>query len=269
MPLPKPGKSEKKEVFLNRCMSNDRMKSEHKENNQRLAVCSALWKNKRGEDMTIERRYTPGDDAEIRVKKTDDGKKKLRGYFAKFGNLSRDLGGFKEVIEKGFFRDAIENSDTVDLFNHDANFILGRKSAGTLRIWEDDTGLAYECEPPDTQLIRDLVLTPIERGDIKGNSFGFRIKLGGDSWAHSDEDGLDIRTLKAGGCEMLIDGSQVVHPAYEGTDVALRSLKDWRDDEQRKTDEERKASMANHARKAQCQKRRRELELLELETEEV
>jgi HK97 family phage prohead protease len=176
--------------------------------------------------MEIERRFVKREDAEIRaIEDTDDeGRKKTKicGYFAKFNRYSELLGDFIEIIEPGFFREALKSSDPVDLFNHDPNYILGRASAGTLRIWEDNVGLAYECETPDTQTVRDLVLTPISRGDLKGNSFGFITRIDGDKWERR-EDGIWIRTLKADGCEELLDGSQVTFPAYPDTAIALRS----------------------------------------------
>lgn len=175
------------------------------------------------EQKTMERRFTPFGSAEIRLVKKEGEPTKIVGYFAKFNKLSDNLGGFREIIEPGFFKEALKDSDTVDLFNHDSNFILGRISAKTLRIKEDDVGLRYECIAPDTQLIKDLVISPIERGDIKGNSFGFSINGDGDSW-DEDKDGRIIRTLKAGGCRELFDGSQVTFPAYPDTDVALRSM---------------------------------------------
>lgn len=178
----------------------------------------------------IERRYFPLEDTEVRIAKEEGQPTKIVGYFAKFDKLSENLGGFREKIERGFFKDALETSDPVDLFNHDSNYVMGRKSAGTLKVWEDEVGLRYECTPPDTQLIRDLVLTPIERGDIKGCSFGFRIKGNGDMW-EEDSEGRVVRTLKKDGCKELLDGSQVVFPAYPDTDVALRSRDDWKKNE--------------------------------------
>ena len=239
MPIPKPKNGEKEEDFIDRCMGNKTMQQEYPDNDQRLAVCYSQWKNKEKKqrevsDMEIvkiekELRFIDPDIAEIRVKREEGQPVKIVGYIAKFNKLSENLGGFREKIEPGFFGDALTNSDVVDLFNHDPNYVLGRESAGTLAVKETKTGLRFECTPPDTQLIRDLVLTPIERGDIKGCSFGFRVKDGGDSW-DEDEEGRVVRTLKKNGCKELIDGSQVTFPAYPDTSVALRSFDEWRKD---------------------------------------
>jgi hypothetical protein len=39
MPLPKPRKNEDKDVFMKRCMSDDVMKKEFPDKDQRLAIC--------------------------------------------------------------------------------------------------------------------------------------------------------------------------------------------------------------------------------------
>jgi HK97 family phage prohead protease len=145
------------------------------------------------------------------------GTKKITGYAAVFNSLSEDLGGFREKINPGAFRSAIKKSDTVALFNHDSNIVLGRTSAGTLELKEDKTGLFMEIDPPDTQAARDLMVS-IERGDIKQQSFGFIVK--NDSW--ETVDGEEIRTI--GEVEELYDVSPVTYPAYPDTSVALRSL---------------------------------------------
>ena len=194
-----------------------------------------LLKKKSGPDT--EHRYLVIGDAEVRVVKEKNKPTKIVGYFAKFDKFSENLGGFREIIQPGFFRDALKTSDAVDLFNHDPNYILGRMSAKTLKVWEDKVGLAYECIAPDTDLIRDMVISPIERGDLKGNSFGFRVKGNGDSW-DEDSEGRIVRTLLTDGCAELLDGSQVTYPSYGDTDVALRSKDQWK--EKRATDAEQK-----------------------------
>ncbi len=246
MPMPKPHKDEMEKEYMDRCMSDKAMNDEFSDNKQRYAVCMTNWKNKgkkkekKSEDnVNIERRFISMDETELRVERKEGEPTKIVGYFAKFEKMSGNLGGFREKIEPGFFEEALkrEDCDCVDLFNHDPNYILGRQSAGTLKIWEDKVGLRYECTAPNTQLIKDLVLSPIERRDIKGCSFGFKVKGGGDTW-EENEDGMTVRTLKKGGCERLVDGSQVTFPAYPETDVALRSMTEWKD-EKKAAEEER------------------------------
>ncbi|MGV7223280.1 MAG: HK97 family phage prohead protease [Nitrospinales bacterium] len=148
---------------------------------------------------------------------------KITGYAAVFDKWSEDLGGFKERIQSGAFKKAIGKSDVRGLFNHDSNFVLGRQSNGTLTIKEDKNGLWMEIDPPDTQIIRDLVLAPIKRGDITQQSFGFIV--GDDKWDNLNGEKKDhpaTRTILE--VDELFDVSPVTFPAYPDTSVALRSM---------------------------------------------
>lgn len=109
------------------------------------------------------------------------------------------------------------------LVDHESGKVLGRSSAGTLRLEVDDVGLKYTVDLPDTQVARDLMVS-MERGDIKESSFGFTIAEGGDSWR--SEDGAEIRTITK--VERLYDVSPVAFPAYADTTVALRNLQEFR-----------------------------------------
>ena len=158
--------------------------------------------------------------SEFRVEQREDGKKLIRGHAAVF-NAETDLGWFRERIAPGAFSESIGKDDVRALFNHDENFILGRNKAGTLTMREDEQGLYVEIDPPDTQVARDLV-TSIERGDISQMSFGFQtIK---DSWETEENAAKDLRTLEK---VKLWDVSPVTFPAYQETDVAVRSHDCW------------------------------------------
>ena len=165
---------------------------------------------------------------ELRVIRSDGEPPKIVGYSAVFNKLSEPLGffgeTFQEKIAPGAFKNALKKSDTRALFNHDPNIILGRQSAGTLKLKEDEKGLFMEAVPPDTQYVRDVVLTPIERGDIKEQSFGFTVKT--DQWEENKEKKTVIRTLIE--IDTLFDVSPVTFPAYPDTSVALRSMEQWR-----------------------------------------
>ena len=164
----------------------------------------------------LERRFTHRQ-VELRLDNPDHPPK-IVGYGAVFDSRSEDLGGFDEVIERGAFDDVLDD-DVRALFNHDDNFILGRRASGTLKLSIDDFGLKYEIDPPDTQMIRDMVLEPMRRGDITQSSFGFFV--GEDDWSE-DRNGKVTRTIHK--IERLIDVSPVTFPAYPNTDVALRKL---------------------------------------------
>ena len=77
------------------------------------------------------------------------------GYASVFNRLSQNLGGFVERVAQGTFAKTIQEADVRALFNHDADQVLGRSKSGTLRMQEDEKGLRYEIDLPNTQLGRD------------------------------------------------------------------------------------------------------------------
>jgi hypothetical protein len=156
---------------------------------------------------------------ELRV----DGKKKSRrlvGYAAVFNKASADLGGFTEIVAPGAFtRTLASGADPLALVAHMPALVLGRRSAGTLALAQDQHGLIFDIKMPDTTAARDLVES-VGRGDIRGASFAFSTPAGGDKWAVGS-DGNVVRTLlDVDLAEITICGS----PAYADTSVALRSL---------------------------------------------
>lgn len=103
--------------------------------------------------------------------------------------------------------------DCVCLFNHNQDFVLGR-TPNTLKLRQDEQGLHYTCDLPDTTFAKDLK-TSIARGDIKGSSFAFVPQE--TRWV---KDGnLDVRQLVK---VKVYDVSPCTTPAYSGSQVKLR-----------------------------------------------
>jgi HK97 family phage prohead protease len=148
----------------------------------------------------------------------------IRGHAAIFNSLSEDLGGFREIIEPGFFRAALrKNPDVRLLFNHDENYVMGRTASGTLELREDNRGLhVFGTVDKTISWVSDLRKS-MQRGDIDQMSFAFTLTDEGDDWAVT-EDGVVIRTLRADGAKELFDTSVVTYPAYKATEVSMRSL---------------------------------------------
>lgn len=163
--------------------------------------------------MTMERRALL-EPIEIRAA-GEDGKRVVAGYGAVF-NVETDIGGmFREKIAPGAFAKAIAG-DVRSLFDHNSALILGRTKSGTLRLKEDERGLHYEVDLPDTQAGRDLRVS-MDRGDIDGSSFMFRVTR--QSW---DETGaLPLRTIQE---VELYEVGPVTFPQYPEAEVGLRSL---------------------------------------------
>lgn len=140
--------------------------------------------------------------------------RKLTGYIARFDTEAR-IGTFTETIKPGAFRASLASGrDVLALADHDEARVLGRTKSGTLELREDAEGLAFTLAMPDTQAGRDLVALA-ERGDLGGCSFGFTVPKDGDHW---NGDHRELRSVELH--EVSIVQS---HPAYAGTEVALRS----------------------------------------------
>jgi HK97 family phage prohead protease len=168
-------------------------------------------------DGIPERRFTRFP-PEIRTE-GENGPKWIYGYAAAFGKLSRKLGGFVEQVDPVAFNESKTAGfpDVVCRYNHRDDALLGTTYARTLRLAVDQTGLAYEVEPPQA---RADVLEYVARGDIRHSSFAFRTFPGGDEWGVS-EFNYPMRTLVS---VQLVDVAPVLDPAYPDATAGARAL---------------------------------------------
>ena len=152
--------------------------------------------------------------------KVDTGR--LVGYAAVFNSESRDLGGFIEVIRPGAFtRSLTESSDDIlALYSHDVGAVLGRVGAGTLKLAEDERGLSYSIDLPATREAQDLKVL-VERGDVSGASFGFRVVEEEWDFKHTPHrrELVDVE---------LLEVTITAMAAYADTSVARRSFEQQR-----------------------------------------
>ncbi len=164
----------------------------------------------------------------VETRQEDDGKMRLSGYAAVFNDASVPL-PFTETIAPGAFRKTLSETPDVRLLINHEGLPLARTKNGTLKLTEDEVGLRFEAELPDTSEARDLY-TLIERGDVDQMSFAFRVIR-----QKYNKDRTE-RTLTE---VSLADGdvSVVTYPAYPTTTVeareqlkaAIRALKEGRD----------------------------------------
>jgi len=162
-----------------------------------------------------ERRNTPG---LVEIRAAAEGRK-IGGYGAVFGKLSRNLGGFVELVDNGAFTQSKNAGwpNIVARYNHNPDFVLGTTAGNTLQLRTDRYGLDYEVLPPKS---RQDILELIERGDVRYSSFAFRVPPGGDEWRTTDQN-YPLRTLHE---VELVDVAPVLDPAYIDTSAGLRSL---------------------------------------------
>jgi hypothetical protein len=162
----------------------------------------------------LERRFTSG---RVEFRASAEKSRSFGGYAAKFNKQSKNLGGFIERIDPGFFNKSKGDGwpDVIARYNHDNNMLLGTTAAGTLRLGVDNVGLEYEVDPPES---RADIVELVSRGDVGKSSFAF--EMFEDDWAASDQ-GFPMRTLVSG---RLVDVAPVNIPAYNDTSVGLRSL---------------------------------------------
>jgi len=148
----------------------------------------------------------------------------LEGYAARFNQPSKDLGGFRETIKPGAFRNALANkSDVRCLFNHDASKVLGRTQSGTLTLAEDENGLKFRCQLDPNNTEHRNLYSSVKRQDVSECSFAFTPDgPEGDYWDNVKDEGgnwfisRELRNVN------LFDVSAVTHPAYAGTNVDAR-----------------------------------------------
>lgn len=174
----------------------------------------------------LERRYTNA--AETRVETRGDDVPVILGLAAVYyraddpGTEFELFDDLRERIMPGAFSRALEEGQDVrGLFNHERSAVLGRRTAGTLRLTDTARGLAYEIDPPDTSTGRDALVS-LRRGDVTGSSFGFVAK----SVTWREEGDVFIRQIDD---VDLIDVGPVTFPAYTSTAAGLRSVSDVSD----------------------------------------
>ena len=158
----------------------------------------------------------------VEVRANEDGILTVEGYASVF-NEETNIGGlFRERIAPGAFTDAIKRDDVVFLINHDGlPLARSRGGEGTLELIEDDHGLHMrtELDPSDPD-VRSIA-GKMRRGDLDKMSFAFLPS--DEDW--DDSGDLPLRTVRSAS---LFDVSIVTSPAYEGTEIGLRSLNDFR-----------------------------------------
>lgn len=156
----------------------------------------------------------------VEIREDESGEIRVAGYAAVFGEETNIGGMFTEQIERGAFKDAIGRDDVVFLINHDG-LPLARTRSGTLTLEEDERGLYMEASLDPTDPDVRSIVPKMKRGDLDKMSFAFVPTR--QSWDDSSE--MPKRMIEEA---QLYDVSIVTTPAYNGTEIGLRSLEQHR-----------------------------------------
>lgn len=161
----------------------------------------------------MEHRYLPMDRMETRE---DGDDLYLEGYFAVFDRTYELWPGATESIAPGAFTDAL-GDDVRALYNHNTDLVLGRTSAGTAELRQDDHGLwgRIRINREDGDAMN--AYQRIRRGDITGCSFGFDIAKQETDYR---DDGTVHWTILS--VSPLYEISPCTFPAYRDTTVSAR-----------------------------------------------
>ena len=155
----------------------------------------------------------------------------------------RDWGGdtFVEQIAAGAFTDSLKTRGVVGLWSHDTSQVLGNTKSGTLRVFDGAKELRFELDIPNTTVGNDA-WELIQRGDVDGVSFGFSVRSNGAKWSRFERDGKKIYRRTVLDAD-LFEISPVAFPAYPNNEVSVRSLDDFKAEEQRAADQYEKDKM--------------------------
>lgn len=145
---------------------------------------------------------------------------------------------FVEEIKPEAVKRAMENmADAWVDYNHMPSELLGTAWAGTARFTATPEGVEYDADVPDVDY-GQRVMELTKRGDIKGSSFVFILREGGDSWERVERFGTTIWKRTIHDIAKIISMGPVFGEAYADTSVAKRSLEAWKTNHP--TDEEMK-----------------------------
>ena len=169
------------------------------------------------------------------TREAENGEKHISGYFAVFDS-DYECGPFEtESVARGAFRESLDGGDIRALTNHDTTLVLGRTTAGTLALREDEHGLWGDViiNPLDSDALNTWAR--VQRGDVTQCSFGFFIR---QEAREIREDGSVHYTLQD---VDLHEVSVCTFPAYEATSISARSAQ--RAEERKRETETWKNSM--------------------------
>lgn len=175
------------------------------------------------------------------IRSTEENSRKISGLAIPAESRSELLyGEFYETISKDALTEDLINSHDIKLYvNHDSSqgtFARSKFGKGSLRLFVTDRGIEFETELPNTAY-GDMLLEGIRRGDFDALSFAFAPE--DEEWKDNG-DGTYDRTIRS---IAFLDEISILScaPAYEATEVKLRSLENFKEERQKEKEEHDKA----------------------------
>ena len=182
------------------------------------------------------------------IRSNEENSRKISGLAIPAEYRSELLyGEFYETISKdALTEDLIKEHDVKLYLNHDSSqgtFARSKFGKGSLRLFVTDRGIEFETELPNTAS-GDELLEGIRRGDYDALSFAFAPDK--EEW-EENEDGTYNRTIRS---IAFLDEISILScaPAYEATEVKLRSLEDFKE-EKRQAEEKKKEEILDNLNK--------------------
>ena len=171
------------------------------------------------------------------IRSNEENSRKISGLAIPAESRSELLyGEFYETISKDALTEDLINEHDVKLYmNHDSSqgtFARSKFGKGSLRLFVTDRGIEFETELPNTAS-GDELLEGIRRGDYDALSFAFAPDK--EEW-EENEDGTYNRTI----CSIaFLDEISILScaPAYEATEVKLRSLENFKEEKHKEKEE--------------------------------
>lgn len=167
-------------------------------------------------DMSIKRSFG----ITYRAKKDND-RKIIQGYavvFDEWIDINNWGDSWKECVRKGTFTKSLNENKILALYNHDFNNVLGRKDVN-MTLLEDDKGLYFEIELPNTTQANDLYEL-INKGIVNQCSFAGYVRK--NVWRKDEGENVLREILEID----LIEITITPIPAYEVTEAEVKRSKE-------------------------------------------
>lgn len=210
-------------------------------------------------EQEIERRYM---NLEVRAEKDPNGKPVITGMSPVYNQRSSVIvergRSFIEVVLPGAIDNVLPVADVRGRYNH--SLVMARTKNGTLQLENTPEGLRYTMQVNENDPEAMAAYARIQRGEVDGSSFAFRVAQGGDSFMN--ENGMQVRYIRE--ISSLMDVGPVDFPAYPAatTSASVRSQLETLQQIETPAPAQAASSGAEELVKVRRAARQRELDLL-------